>query len=84
LIDDGFKLESDALQIEGEIRKRESAVNADAQQLDNAVAEENWEREEQIGEKTLGDIAHLLSGANDLEKELKEYWDQMTAEDRKQ
>ena len=66
------------------VQKAETAVNEDARQLDNAVAEENWETEEQISDKTLADIAHLEQGASDLEKELKEYWDQMGEDDRKQ
>jgi len=69
---------------EEEIRNREAVVGQDPAKLDNAVAEENWESEEQIGEKTLADIANLESGANDLEKELKEYWEQMGEDDRKQ
>ncbi len=66
------------------MQKSEKVVNEDARQLDNAVAEENWETEEQIGEKTVADIAHLEQGSKDLEKELKDYWDQMGEEDRKQ
>ncbi len=62
----------------------EEKVMDDARVLDNVVAEENWDEEATMSDKTLHDIVDLEKGAEDLEKELAKSAGEMTPEDIRQ